>query len=69
MISDWSTAMTFLAPDLAANMDNMPVPQPTSSTTCRMGSKIETQFEGQRLAQEIERSANLQDNLTFDPIY
>lgn len=27
--------MTFLAPDLAANMDSMPVPQPTSSTTCR----------------------------------
>lgn len=34
MISDWSTAMTFLAPALAANMERIPVPHPTSSTTC-----------------------------------
>ncbi|TNN58908.1 hypothetical protein EYF80_030821 [Liparis tanakae] len=39
MISDWSTAMTCLAPALAANMARMPVPQPTSSTTCRMGGE------------------------------
>lgn len=32
-ISDWSTPMTFLAPARAANMERIPVPQPTSSTT------------------------------------
>lgn len=39
MISDWSTARTFLAPARAANIDNMPVPQPTSSTTCRIRAR------------------------------
>ena len=33
VIPDASTAYTFLAPHLAANMDSMPVPQPTSNTT------------------------------------
>lgn len=33
IISDWSIPITWLAPALAANMESMPVPHPTSKTT------------------------------------
>lgn len=38
MMLDMSTPMTFLAPALAANMQRIPVPHPTSSTTLSLSS-------------------------------
>lgn len=35
MMLEQSTAITWAAPALAANMERMPVPQPTSSTVCK----------------------------------
>lgn len=41
MISDWSTAITCLAPALAANIERMAVPHPTSKTTWREEYEIQ----------------------------
>jgi len=50
-----STAYTFLAPALAANMDRMPVPQPTSSTICEVRGVGRKEDEEENECVRVER--------------
>merc|ERR1712093_974849 len=62
--------MTFLAPALAANIDRIPVPQPTSRTTLSLNRCLLCHIELRYLKhrQDTRAAADVKDDLVLEQV-